>query len=80
MNGFKDAFNASTSNLCPNGTTNTTQRLDTLGDKLMYPLVYQNRGGTESIYADQTIIRAADALTAPTAVRWYQFNMRSASH
>ena len=75
VNGFKDAFNASTSNLCPNGTTNSTQRLDTLGDKLMYPLVYQNRGGTESIYADQTIIRAADALTAPTAVRWYQFNM-----
>ena len=62
VNGFKDAFNASTSNLCPNGTTNTTQRLDTLGDKLMYPLIYQNRGGTESIYADQTIILAADRL------------------
>ena len=75
MNGFKDAFNASTSHLCPNGTTNTTQRLDTLGDKVMYPLIYQNRGGTESIYADQTVIRAADSLTAPTAVRWYQFNM-----
>ena len=76
VNGFKDAFNASTSNLCPNGTTNTTQRLDTLGDKIMYPLVYQNRGGTESIYADQTILLATDnTLTGPTAVRWYQFNM-----
>ena len=75
VNGFKDAFNATTSHLCPNGTTNTTQRLDTLGDKIMYPLIYQNRGGTESIYADQTIIRAADTLTGPTAVRWYQFNM-----
>jgi hypothetical protein len=76
VNGFKDAFNASTGNLCPNGTTNSTQRLDTLGDKLMYPLVYQNRGGIESIYGVQTILLATDAtLTGPTAVRWYQFNM-----
>ena len=75
VNGFKDAFNSTTSNLCPNGTTNSAQRLDTLGDKIMYPLIYQNLGGTESIYADQTVIRATDALTAPTAVRWYQFNM-----
>ena len=58
MNGFKDAFNVSTSHLCPNGTTNTTQWLDTLGDKIMYPLIYQNLGGTESIYADQTVIRS----------------------
>ena len=43
----------------------------------MYPLIYQNRGGTESIYADQTILLATDnTLTGPTAVRWYQFNMR----
>src|SRR5262249_5345206 len=75
VNGFKDAFSATTSHLCPNGTTNSSQRLDTLGDKIMYPLIYQNLGGTESIYADQTVIRATDALTAPTAVRWYQFNM-----
>ena len=76
VNGFKDAFNASTSNIVPNGTTTANQRLDTLGDKIMYPLIYQNRGGTESIYADQTILLATDAtLTGPTAVRWYQFNM-----
>ena len=42
----------------------------------MYPLIYQNIGGIESIYADQTILLATDAtLTGPTAVRWYQFNM-----
>jgi hypothetical protein len=76
VNGFKDAFNSSTGNLCPNGTTISTQRLDTLGDKIMYPLIYQNRGGVESIYADQTILLATDStLTGPTAVRWYQFNM-----
>ena len=76
VNGFKDAFNASTSNIVPNGTTTSSQRLDTLGDKIMYPLIYQNRGGIESIYADQTILLASDnTLTGPTAVRWYQFNM-----
>src|SRR4029077_17074416 len=31
VNGFKDAFNASTSNIVPNGTTTANQRLDTLG-------------------------------------------------
>ena len=42
----------------------------------MYPLIYQNLGGIESIYADQTILLATDnPLTGPTAVRWYQFNM-----
>src|SRR6478609_5134160 len=76
VNGFKDAFSASGSDLCPNGTVTTTQWLDTLGDKIMYPLIYQNLGGVESIYADQTILLASDAtLTGPTAVRWYQFNM-----
>ena len=31
----------------------TAQKLDTLGDKIMTPLVYQNIGGTESLWADQ---------------------------
>jgi len=76
VNGFKGAFNANTIHLCPNGTATTTQWLDTHGDKIMYPLIYQNLGGVESIYADQTILLATDAtLTGPTAVRWYQFNM-----
>src|SRR6266567_567880 len=34
----------------------TTQHLDTLGDKIMTPVVYQNRNGTESLWADQTNI------------------------
>ena len=76
VNGFKDAFKATTSDIVPNGTATTSQWLDTLGDKIMYPLIYQNLGGTESIYADQTILLATDGtLTGPTAVRWYQFNM-----
>ena len=33
----------------------TAVRLQTLGDKIMTPLVYQNRSGTESLWADQTV-------------------------
>ena len=42
VSGFVDAFTSSTSNIVPNGTVTTTRWLDTLGDKLMYPLVYQS--------------------------------------
>ena len=30
----------------------TSHHIDTLGDKIMTPVVYQNRGGTESLWAD----------------------------
>ena len=52
VNGFMDGFTSTTSNIVPNGSTTTGQFLDTLGDKIMYPLIYQNLGGTESIYGD----------------------------
>jgi hypothetical protein len=47
--------------------------LDTLGDKIMTPLVYQSRDGTESLWADQTIL--LNYPNGPTAVRWYQFDV-----
>jgi hypothetical protein len=47
--------------------------LDTLGDKIMTPMVYQNRSGTESLWADQTII--LNYPSGPTAIRWYQFDV-----
>jgi hypothetical protein len=53
---------------------NTSQRIDTLGDRMMTPMVYQNRGGTESLWADYTVCQDA-ACTQPTGVRWYQFNV-----
>ena len=69
VNGFVDAFTAANgTNLVPQ--TGTTALLDTLGDKLMYPLVYQNLSGVESIYAAHTINNSG-----PTAIRWYQFNV-----
>jgi hypothetical protein len=53
--------------------TATTGLLDTLGDKLMTPVVYQNRNGTESLWADQTNI--LNFPNGPTIIRWYQFDV-----
>ena len=72
VNGFVDAFNSTTTHIVPQ--SGTARLLDTLGDKLMYPLVYQNLGGTESLWADQTINNNQNG-TGPTAIRWYQFNV-----
>jgi hypothetical protein len=69
--GFVDAFTNSGTLLVPqNGTA---QKLDTLGDKIMTPLVYQNRSGTESLWASQTVI--LNYPNGPTAIRWYQMNV-----
>ena len=51
----------------------TTSLLDTLGDKLMTPVVYQSLGGTESLWTDQTDI--LNYPTGPTVVSWYQFDV-----
>lgn len=77
VNGFIDGFTTTTSNLCPNGTATATQFLDTLGDKIMTPVIYQNLNGKEYLYADQTIAPGNNGTTntAPTAVRWYQLDM-----
>jgi FG-GAP-like repeat len=72
VNGFVDAFTSTTTLLVPQ--QGTAQRLDTLGDKIMTPLVYQNRGGTESLWASHTVCTDINC-TGATAVRWYQFNV-----
>jgi hypothetical protein len=71
VNGFVDAFTFTT-NLVPQ--LGTTRKLDTLGDKIMTPLVYQSRFGTESLWASGTVCTDANC-TGPTGVRWYQFNV-----
>jgi hypothetical protein len=71
VNGFVDAFTDTTSDLVPQ--QGTSVKLDTLGDKIMTPVVYQNRSGTESLWADQTVIE--NYPNGPTAVRWYQFDV-----
>jgi hypothetical protein len=50
-----------------------TQKLDMLGDRIMTPLVYQNRNGSESLWADHTIL--LNGPDGPTAIRWYQFDV-----
>jgi Big-like domain-containing protein len=46
----------------------TTQKLDALGDRLMYRLAYRNFGDHESIVATHTVV----APTGNTGVRWYE--------
>src|ERR1700730_6108928 len=72
VNGFVDAFTNTTTDLVPQ--QGTAQKLDTLGDKIMTPVVYQNRAGTESLGADDTVCTDANC-TGPTGVRWYQFDV-----
>jgi len=50
----------------------TVQQLDTLGDRMMTPLVYQNRNGTESLWASKTVFLT---FNGPTGIRWYQFDV-----
>jgi N-acetylneuraminic acid mutarotase len=52
----------------------TSQHIDTLGDKIMTPMVYQNSGGTESLWASGTVCQDANC-TQPTGVRWYQVDV-----
>jgi hypothetical protein len=68
--GFVDAFTTTTLLVPQSGTT---AKLDTLGDKIMTPVVYQNRSGVESLWASQTVL--LNYPNGPTAVRWYQFNV-----
>jgi hypothetical protein len=51
----------------------TDRKLDTLGNRIMTPVVYQNRNGTESLWADHTIL--LNDPDGPTAIRWYQFDV-----
>jgi hypothetical protein len=71
VNGFVDAFTTVTAIVPQNGTT---ARLDTLGDKIMTPMIYQNRAGVESLWAAHTVNNNQNG-TGPTAIRWYQFNV-----
>ena len=73
VNGFIDAFTTA------NGFTivpqsGTAQRIDTLGDKIMTPMVYRFDGATESLWTSNTVCTDAPC-TQPTGIRWYQFDV-----
>jgi N-acetylneuraminic acid mutarotase len=73
VSGFIDAFtNANGFTIVPQ--SGTSQRIDTLGDKIMTPVVYYNDGGMESLWANSTVCTDA-ACTQPTGVRWYQLDV-----
>jgi len=73
VSGFVDGFTTSAGfSIVPQQGTSST--LDTLGDKIMTPLVYQNRNGTESLWASGTVCTDTSC-TGPTGTRWYQFNV-----
>ena len=72
VNPFVDGF-TNTAGFTMVPQQGTTQKLDTLGDKIMTPLVYQNIGGTESLWADQTVV--PNFPNGPSVVRWYQFDV-----
>jgi hypothetical protein len=71
VNPFVQAWTAQTYDLVPQQGTSTL--LDTVGDKIMTPVVYQDLGGTESLWANQTTM--LNYPNGPTVVTWYQFDV-----
>ena len=53
VNGFVDAFTEYDGQPC--ATAGNVAKAGYLGDKIMTPVVYQNRNGTESLWADHTV-------------------------
>lgn len=50
----------------------TSQKLDSLGDRLMYRLAYRNLGGTESLLVNHSIHVGGNKRNQVTGVRWYE--------
>jgi hypothetical protein len=49
----------------------TKNKLDSLGDRLMYRLAYRNRGGVESLVVNHSVT-VGNKKTGVTSVRWYE--------
>jgi hypothetical protein len=67
---------AAFSQACGGGTcipqSGTSQKLDSLGDRLMYRLAYRNRSGTQSLVVNHSITSGTH-----TGVRWYEVRVSS---
>ena len=73
VNGFIDAFTDSAGfTIIPQ--QGQSQRIQSLGDKIMTPVVYRFDGANESLWASDTVCTDA-ACTQPTGIRWYQFDV-----
>ncbi|MCU1595768.1 MAG: hypothetical protein JWO12_3160, partial [Frankiales bacterium] len=62
---------AAFSQACAGGTcipqSGTTNKLDSLADRLMYHLSYRNNGGLESLVLNQSVVAGSS-----TGIRWYE--------
>ena len=51
---------------------NTSNKLDSLADRLMYRLAYRNLNGTESLVVNHSVTVSGNRRSSVTGVRWYQ--------
>lgn len=57
----------------------TSNKLDSLADRLMYRLAYRNRGGTESLLVNHSVTVSGNRHTSVTGVRWYELRVSRSS-
>ena len=50
----------------------TNQKLDSLGDRLMYRLAYRNQSGTESLLVNHSVFVSGNKHSQVDGVRWYE--------
>ena len=64
------------SRACSGGTCipqpNTRQKLDSLGDRLMYRLAYRNFGATESLVVNHSVQVSGNKHSSVIGIRWYE--------
>ena len=53
----------------------TTQKLDSLADRLMYRLAYRNNSGTESLVVNHSVTTGTNKRTALVGLRWYELRV-----
>ena len=57
----------------------TSNKLDSLADRLMYRLAYRNRGGTESLVVNHSVAVGTNKRNTVTSVRWYEIGSPNAT-
>jgi len=66
---------------CSGGTCiqqpSTSQKLDSLADRLMYRLAYRNRSGTESLMVNHSVFVSGNRKSQVDGVRWYEIRSPS---
>jgi len=55
----------------------TTNRLDSLSDRIMFRAAYRNRAGTESLLINHSVMVSGNNKTQVVGVRWYELRLAS---